>query len=237
VQKFLANQGIASRREIEHWINAGEILIEGKVCVLGQRITGNEKIVIRGEPVYFDTKVRTRVLLYHKRCGEIVTHADPQQRPTIFDRLPTVKPGRWLSVGRLDLNTSGLLLLTTDGVLANYLMHPSSEIEREYRVRVHGKVSDEVLSRLQQGVQLEDGLASLTLLEIQETQGTNTWYCILLKEGRNREVRRLWESQGLQVSRLIRTRFGFIELPRGLKKGEYIELPPGKVRQLYKLIK
>lgn len=237
VQKFLATQGLASRREIERWIKAGEILIEGKVCVLGQRITGNEKIVIRGKPVILNNKVKTRVLLYHKPSGEVVTRADPQQRPTIFDQLPILKSGRWISVGRLDFNTSGLLLLTTDGALANNLMHPSNEIEREYRVRVHGRVTDEVLSRLQQGVHLEDGLSSMQILEVQENKGTNTWCRVVLKEGRNREVRRLWESQGLQVSRLIRTRFGSIKLPNEIKPGEYVELSARRVQQLYKLIK
>ncbi len=237
VQKFLATQGLASRREIERWIEAGEILIEGKVCVLGQRITGNEKIVIRGKPVNFYNKVKTRVLLYHKPSGEVVTRADPQQRPTIFDQLPILESGRWISVGRLDLNTSGLLLLTTDGVLANGLIHPSNEIEREYRVRVHGRVTDEVLSHLQQGVYLEDGLSSMQVLEVQENKGTNTWCRVVLREGRNREVRRLWESQGLQVNRLVRTRFGSIKLPKEIKPGEYAELSTRSIQQLYKLIK
>lgn len=235
VQKFLANQGVASRREIERWIEAGEILVNGELCVLGQRITGNEKLVIHGELYHFTPKIETRVLLYHKPCGELVTRDDPQQRPKIFDQLPPLKSGRWLSVGRLDLNTSGLLLLTTDGKLANNLMHPSNEIEREYQVRVHGEVSDEILSRLQRGVRLEDGLAKLILLEVQESRGANTWCRIVLKNGRNREVRRLWESQGLQVSRLIRIRYGTITLPRELNEGKYVELSDSKVEQLYKL--
>lgn len=235
VQKFLANQGVASRREIERWIVAGEIQVDGELCVLGQRITGNEKIVIRGESYRFTSQVEVRVLLYHKPCGELVTRDDPQQRPKIFDQLPPLNSGRWLSVGRLDLNTSGLLLLTTDGELANNLMHPRNQIEREYRVRVHGEITDEILSRLQQGVQLEDGLAKLKLLEVQESRGANSWCRIVLKEGRNREVRRLWGSQGLQVSRLIRTRYGTITLPRELNEGKYVELSDSKVEQLYKL--
>ncbi len=235
VQKFLANQGVASRREIERWIVAGEIQVDGELCILGQRITGNEKIVIRGESYRFTFQVEVRVLLYHKPCGELVTRDDPQQRPKIFDQLPPLNSGRWLSVGRLDLNTSGLLLLTTDGELANNLMHPRNQIEREYRVRVHGEITDEILSRLQQGVQLEDGLAKLKLLEVQESRGANSWCRIVLKEGRNREVRRLWESQGLQVSRLIRTRYGTITLPRELNEGKYVELSDSKVEQLYKL--
>lgn len=237
VQKYLANKGIASRREVERWIEAGEILVDGKQCILGQRITGDEKIVVRGKPVNLHSKVSTRVLLYHKPCGEVVSRADPQQRPTIFDQLPTLSLGRWVSVGRLDFSTSGLLLLTTDGGLANDLMHPRNEIEREYQVRVHGRVTDGVLSRLQQGVNLEGGLAKLTLLEAQESKGTNTWCSIMLQEGRNRVVRRLWESQGLEVSRLIRTRFGTIKLPRGLKQGGYVELSANQIKQLYKMVK
>ncbi len=238
VQKYLANHGIASRREIERWIQAGEILIDGEVCVLGQRINGDEEIVIRNELVKVTNRnSKARVLLYHKPCGEVVTRSDPEQRPIVFDRLPVLSSARWVSIGRLDINTSGLLLFSTDGNLANALMHPSNEIEREYRVRVHGEVTDEMLTHLQQGVRLEDGIARLTVLEAQETKGTNTWYRIVLKEGRNREVRRLWESQGLQVSRLMRTRFGAITLPRQLQEGSYIELSADKIQQLCKLVK
>ena len=237
VQKYLANRGVGSRREIERWIQAGEILIDGEICVLGQRISGDEKIVIRDELVNLGGDLKTRVLLYHKPCGEIVTRSDPEQRPTVFNSLPKLKSGRWVSVGRLDINTSGLLLMTTDGGLANAMMHPRNEIEREYRVRIHGEVTDEKLTRLQQGVQLEDGVAKITIIEAQEGRGTNTWYRIILKEGRNREVRRIWESQGLQVSRLIRTRFGTTILPRDLREGKYIELSTSKVHQLQKLSK
>ena len=236
VQKFLASQGIASRRQIERWIEAGEILIDGEPCVLGQRITGDEKIVVCGKAVNLLTKVSTRVLLYHKPCGEVVSRLDPQQRPTIFDQLPSLTSGRWVAAGRLDFNTSGLLLLTTDGELANDLMHPRNEIEREYQVRVHGRVMDEALSRLQRGVRLEDGLARLSVLEVQESKGANTWCRVVLREGRNREVRRLWESQGLEVSRLIRTRFGTIKLPRTLKQGAYIELSTSQMKQLQQMI-
>ena len=235
VQKYLANRGVGSRREIERWIQAGEILVDGKVCILGQRITGNEKIVIRDKPIRLRESVKARVLLYHKPCGEIVTRDDPENRPTVFEHIPKISSGRWVSVGRLDINTSGLLLLTTDGGLANSLMHPSNEIEREYRVRIHGEVTDEKLTRLQQGVQLDDGIAKVMILETQESKGTNNWYRVMLKEGRNREVRRIWESQGLQVSRLIRTRFGTIILPRDLREGKYIELPASKVHQLQRL--
>ena len=236
-QKFLANKGVASRREIERWIEAGDILINGKQCELGQCITGDERIVIRGKSVNFHSEVKTSVLLYHKPCGEVVTRSDPQHRPTVFGQLPKLKLGRWVSIGRLDINTSGLLLFSTDGALANSLMHPSNTIEREYRVRVFRNVTHEILTRLQKGVKLEDGVASLILLEAYESQGSNSWYRIVMKEGRNREVRRLWESQGLQANRLIRTRFGTIKLPRDLKEGQYKELSESEVQQLYKLIK
>ena len=232
VQKYLADRGIASRREIERWISAGDILINGEICELGRRITGSERIVIRDELVTLGEKTKTRLLVYHKPCGEVVTYSDPQQRATVFDGLPRLSGARWVSVGRLDINTSGLLLFTTDGTLANDLTHPRNEIEREYHVRIHGEVTDEMLTRLQRGVMLEDGLAKLVVLEVQESKATNTWVRILLEEGRNREVRRIWESQGVQVSRLIRTRFGSVELPRHLKEGEYQELSDKNIQQL-----
>ena len=236
VQKFLANQGIASRREIERLIRTGEIQIDGKACILGQRITGKEDIVISGKRIQLRSTVKERVLLYHKPCGEIVSKNDPQNRPTVFERLPILSAGRWISIGRLDINTSGLLLFTTDGVLANSLMHPCNKIEREYRVRVQGKIKNEILSRLQQGVMLEDGLARLEVLEVQEGKGANSWCRVVLREGRNREIRRLWESQGLRVSRLIRTRYGTIKLPKELKQGSYLESTTSQRKQLYKLV-
>ena len=236
IQKFLANQGVASRREIERWIQAGEILVDGKLCTLGQSISGNEKIEIRGELINLKTKIHGRVILYHKPCGEIVSRLDPENRPTVFENLPHLKSGRWVSVGRLDVNTSGLLLFTTDGELANKLMHPRNQIEREYRVRVQGKISNEILTNIQKGVVLEDGVAKLKLLEVQEGKGANTWCRVVLNEGRNREVRRIWESQNLRVSRLIRTRFGSIELPRELRRGKFIDLTPGQFRNLQKLV-
>ena len=161
---------------------------------------------------------------------------DPENRPTVFESLPHLKSGRWVSVGRLDVNTSGLLLFTTDGELANKLMHPRNQIEREYRVRVQGKISNETLTKIQKGVVLEDGVAKLKLLEVQEGKGANTWCRVVLNEGRNREVRRIWESQNLRVSRLIRTRFGSIELPRELRQGKFIDLTPGQFRNLQKLV-
>ena len=235
VQKFLANQGIASRRDIEHLIEAGEIKIDGKVCALGQCITGNEKIVVSGKQIDLHSTVKKRVLLYHKPCGEIVSKKDPQKRSTVFERLPKLSLGRWISIGRLDLNTSGLLLFTTDGALANSLMHPRNKIEREYRVRAHGKINNEILSRLQQGVMLEDGLAKLEILEVQQGKGANSWCRVVLREGRNREIRKLCQSQGLQVSRLIRTRYGTIKLPKNLKPGSCMESSTNQKKQLYRL--
>lgn len=201
----------------------------------GQQVSGDEKITVRGQRLHFHPEIKTRVLIYHKPVGEIVTRSDPQKRLTVFDRLPALQAGRWTSVGRLDINTSGLLLFTTNGTLANNLMHPRNQIEREYRVRIYGNVTDQALSRLQRGVQLDDGPAKLEILETQKSSGMNTWYRIVLREGRNREVRKLWESQGLRVNRLIRTRFGAIQLPEELKQGEWVDLPAGQIRRLYAL--
>lgn len=236
IQKILANQGVASRRKIERLIEAGEVLIDGAVCLLGQRITGKENIVVSGKRIHLNTTTLKRVLLYHKPCGEIVSRIDSESRPTVFRNLPVLSSGRWISVGRLDINTSGLLLFTTAGKLANKLMHPSSRVEREYQVRVYGNVTNKILSTLQQGVLLEDGLAKFEILEIRSGKGNNSWFRIVLREGKNREIRRLWESQGLQVSRLIRTRFGFINLPKHLNQGHYRELTMNQIKQLHKLV-
>ncbi|MFK7815271.1 MAG: pseudouridine synthase [Gammaproteobacteria bacterium] len=236
IQKFLANQGIASRREIERWIKAGEVRVDGELCVLGQAITGSERIEIRGDLVELKANVHSRVIMYHKPTGEIVSRSDPDNRPTVFRSLPHLKTGRWVSVGRLDINTSGLLLLTTDGKLANDLMHPSNQIEREYQVRVQGKVTNEIMSNIQNGVQLEDGVAKLKILEVKEGEGANTWCRVVLQEGRNREVRRIWESQNLRVSRLVRTRYGSIELPHDMRLGKYLDLTPSQFKTLQNLV-
>ncbi len=236
IQKFLANQGIASRREIERWIKAGEILVNGQLCTIGQAIDGTERIEVRGELIELKANVHSRVIMYHKPTGEIVSRSDPENRPTVFHSLPNIKTGRWVSVGRLDINTSGLLLLTTDGKLANDLMHPSNQIEREYQVRVQGKITNEIMSNIQNGVQLEDGLAKLKILEVKEGKGSNTWCTVVLQEGRNREVRRIWESQDLRVSRLIRTRYGSIELPADMRLGKYLDLTPTQFQGLQKLV-
>ncbi len=236
IQKFLANQGIASRREIERWINAGEILVDGELCTIGQAIDGTEKIEIRGELIELKANVHSRVIIYHKPCGEIVSRSDPNHHPTVFHSLPNLKTGRWVSVGRLDINTSGLLLLTTNGKLANDLMHPRNQVEREYQVRVQGKITNEIMSNIQNGVQLEDGLAKLKILEVKEGEGSNTWCRVVLQEGRYREVRRIWESQDLRVSRLIRTRYGSIELPPDMRLRKYLDLTPSQFKGLQNLV-
>lgn len=226
LQKVLARTGIASRRTIEKWIAEGRISVNGHPAKLGDRIDLNAQVKIDDKLVDINTQSNKclRVLLYHKPEGEICTRHDPENRPTVFEHLPTLTTGRWISVGRLDYNTSGLLLLTTDGELANQLMHPSSDIEREYAVRIYGDVDQEMLNRLKTGVMLEDGLAHFNQLESHGGKGKNQWYTVVLKEGRNRLVRRLWESQGVKINKLIRTRFGNIVLPKSLAVREFIEL-------------
>ena len=214
----------------------GEIKVNGEICTVGQAISGDEKVEIRGELIPLRSNIHSRVILYYKPEGEIVTRSDPQGRSTVFEKLPYLKTGRWVSVGRLDVNTSGLLLFTTNGAFANELMHPKNQIEREYRVRVQGEVTNEIMTNIQNGIQLEDGIAKLKILEVQEAWGANTWCRVVLNEGRNREVRRIWESQNLRVSRLIRTRFGSIELPRDMRLGKFIDLTPSQFKSLEQLI-
>ena len=226
LQKVLARLGLGSRRKLEESIQAGEIRVNGKVAKLGDRVVTADKIKIKGHPVVLDDKIENRILLYHKPVGEVCSRKDPEGRATVFDGLPRLKSGRWVSVGRLDYNTSGLLLLTTDGELANALMHPSRQVEREYLVRVMGRVDDAMLNRLKTGVDLDDGPARFT--DIQEggsdSDGINRFFYVVLSEGRNREVRRLWESQGVTVSRLKRVRYGEVFIPSKLKKGQWMEL-------------
>lgn len=226
LQKVLARAGFGSRREIEEWISAGRIAVNGQLAKLGDRIGAGDRVLLDGKPIPADRLQgpECRVLVYHKPVGEVCTRDDPEQRQTIFDRLPRLKTGHWLSVGRLDINTSGLILLTTDGELANRLMHPSSQIEREYAVRVLGEVTPEMLQRLRQGILLEDGMAHFDAIVDAGGEGANHWYHVVLKEGRNREVRRLWESQGLTVSRLIRVRYASLVLERALRPGRSQEL-------------
>lgn len=225
VQKVLAQAGYGSRREIESWIEQGRIEINGKPARLGDKVEPKDEIRLNGKPVRrtLDLAPR-RILAYNKPEGEICTRDDPEGRPTVFDKLPPVKNGRWIIVGRLDINSSGLILFTTDGELANRLMHPSYEIEREYAVRVLGELSDDNYRQLREGVQLEDGPARFDDIVHGDGQGVNHWYYVLLHEGRNREVRRLFDVVGVTVNRLIRTRFGNLFLPRNLPQGQWREL-------------
>jgi len=239
LQKFLAQAGYGSRREIENWIRDGRISINDKPAELGVSVTGDERIRIDGRLIAATGQVSRlpRTMAYHKPAGELTTRKDAEGRPTVFDNLPKIRNGRWISVGRLDFNTAGLLLVTTDGELAHRLMHPSWQIEREYAVRILGEVEEAVLQRLQEGVMLEDGMAAFASIKDAGGQGINHWYHVVVREGRNREVRRLWESQGLQVSRLIRIRFGPVELPRSLCAGRFQDLTPQELAALYAAVK
>ncbi len=232
LQKFLARAGLGSRRQIEDWIRQGRISINGTIAVLGDQVEGNELIQVDGKPLRLRPETKCRVLAYYKPEGELTTRSDPEGRATVFDRLPTLRQGRWINVGRLDLNTQGLLLLTTDGDLANRLMHPSTGIEREYAVRVLGEVDKALLKRLTEGVLLDDGMARFDSVMDAGGSGANHWYHVVLREGRNREVRRLWESQGVTVSRLVRVRYGPIMLRRGLRPGRFEDLEPAQLEAL-----
>jgi 23S rRNA pseudouridine2605 synthase len=221
LQKVLAELGLGSRRVIEGWISEGRIRVNGQVAKLGDRVTSADRIRLDGHEVRRPRRreATREIIAYHKPEGELVTRRDPEDRPTVFRRLPRPKSGRWIAVGRLDINTSGLILFTTDGELANRLMHPSREVEREYAVRILGEVPTGTLERLTQGIELEDGAARFDRVEERGGSGANRWYHVVLREGRNREVRRLWETAGCQVSRLIRVRYGNVELGRRLFPG------------------
>lgn len=240
LQKVLANLGNGSRREIEAMIAAGKISVDGKIATLGDRVdvNANPKIRINGHLVQLRSKEKTvcRVLAYYKPEGEICSRSDPQGRATVFARLPRLKNARWINIGRLDINTSGLLLFTTDGELANRLMHPRHEIEREYAVRVFGNVTDQQVNQLRKGVQLEDGPASFKSVKAQGGDGLNQWFNVVITEGRNREVRRMWEAIDVQVSRLLRIRYGNITLPKGLSRGTWMELSIDSVNYLRDIV-
>ena len=235
LQKVLARAGIGSRREMERWIEAGRVAVNGKVAKLGDRVDARARLAVDGRALEPAPAQATRCILYHKPPGEVCSRSDPEGRRTVFGRLPNVKAGRWISIGRLDFNTSGLLLFTTDGELANALMHPSSNIEREYMVRVMGDVTSDMLQRMQEGVMLEDGVARFTDIQDGGGDGINRWYYVVLMEGRNREVRRLWESQGLTVSRLKRVRYGDVFIPSKVKQGQWVEMERSDVKSLYRL--
>lgn len=223
LQKLLAEAGLGSRRQIEGWISEGRVRVNGQLAKLGDQATHADRIRIDGREVTLKPKrdSESQIIAYHKPEGEIVTRRDPEERQTVFRRLPRPKQGRWIAVGRLDINTSGLILFTTDGELANRLMHPSREVEREYAVRILGGVTPEALEHLTTGIELEDGPAKFDRVTDQGGSGANHWYHVVLHEGRNREVRRLWEAAGCTVSRLIRIRYGSVELGRRLFPGNW----------------
>lgn len=232
LQKLLAGAGHGSRRGIEEWIRDGRVTINGRVAALGDRASADDQICLDGRRLDLGVAESTEVLLYHKPVGEVTTRSDPQGRPTVFEHLPPAPGGRWIVVGRLDVNTSGLLLFTNDGALAHRLMHPSSEVEREYRVRLRGIPSAEVLERLRRGVELEDGRANFDRIAAESTDGSHSWFRVCLHEGRNREVRRLFEHEGFEVSRLSRIRYGPIELPSDLRGGTHIRLKTADIEAL-----
>lgn len=239
IQKVLANAGLASRRHIENWLREGRISVNGQIAKLGDRITQDDKVRVDGREIKLikSASVKTRVLLYHKPEGEICSRSDPEKRPTIFDHLPLLRNGRWISVGRLDFNTSGVLLLTNDGELAHKLMHPSKQIEREYAVRIQGQVSPGMIQNLKKGVVIDGEPAHFEHIVDAGGEGSNHWYHVLVREGRNRIVRKLWESQNVTVSRLIRIRFGSITLPRQLRRGRWMELERDTITELSDSVK
>ena len=237
LQKVLARAGQGSRREMETRIREGRVQVNGLVATLGDRVKIEDEIILDGYPVKLtEAGESRRVIIYNKPEGEVCTRKDPEGRPTVFDRLPKVRGERWIAVGRLDINTSGLLLFTTDGELANRLMHPSTEIDREYLVRVMGVITDENIATLKKGVYLEDGMAKFTDIVDGGGEGINRWFYVCLMEGRNREVRRMWESQGAKVNRLKRVRFGPVFLPSKAKVGRWVEMDEVEVNGLCSLV-
>lgn len=234
IHKVLADHGIGSRRGIESLIRQKKVLVNGQLATIGQLVSEQDIFEVEGRTVRLSKKdpTKRRILMYNKKVGEISSRNDPDHKKTIFDSLPKLRSGRWVSVGRLDINTSGLILFTNDGSLANQLMHPSSNIEREYIARVHGNVTDEILNNLIKGVKLDDGFAKFTDVQGGRKGNTNQWFAMVIMEGRTREVRRLWESQGLEISRLKRVRYGTLFLPASLKQGAYKELSKSEINAL-----
>lgn len=233
LQKVLAQAGLGSRRTMETWIEAARVSVNGKLAKIGTRVAPSDKIQVDGRALRVETSAQpARVLIYHKPEGEIVTREDPQGRETVFSKLPHLRGARWLSIGRLDVSTSGLLVFTTSGELANSMMHPRFEVEREYAARIFGTLSPEQASQLRAGITLDDGEARFESLEDEGGEGTNHWYRVVVMEGRNRLVRRLFEAVGFTVSRLMRVRFGVLKLPPRLKRGQFGELEPDEVRRL-----
>ena len=234
IHKILADHGIGSRRGIESLIRQKKVLVNGQLAIIGQLVSEKDTFEIEGRSIKLLKKDPTarRVLMYNKRVGEISSRNDPDHKKTIFDSLPKLRSGRWVSVGRLDINTSGLILFSNDGSFANNLMHPSSNIEREYVARVHGHVSEKIVNNLIKGVKLEDGFAKFSDVQSGRKGKTNQWFAMVIMEGRSREVRRLWESQGLEISRLKRVRYGNLFLPATLKQGAFKELTKSEISAL-----
>jgi len=237
LQKLLAGAGHGSRRGIEEWIRAGRITVNDRVAQLGDRATPADRICLDGKRLDLGgARESVEVLLYNKPVGEVTTRSDPEGRPTVFDHLPEPASGRWIVVGRLDVNTSGLLLFTNDGELAHRLMHPSSEVEREYRVRLRGMPTPDVIDRLRRGVALEDGQANFDRIAVESNDGSHSWFRVELHEGRNREVRRLFEHEGFEVSKLSRLRYGTVFLPNDLRAGAFIRLDPRAIAELIQVV-
>ncbi len=235
LQKMLAAAGLGSRREMEAWIADGRVTVNGKIATLGTRIVADDRVLLDKRPVRLTFEVELpRILIYHKPEGEIVSRDDPKSRKTVFDELPRVRNGKWIAIGRLDFNTEGLLIFTTHGELANRLMHPSFEVEREYAVRIMGELSQEQMRQMTSGIELDDGTAFLERIVEQGGEGSNRWYKVIIKEGRNREIRRIFEAMGMMVSRLIRVRFGILNLPPRIKRGQMLELETGQVAAILK---
>lgn len=234
LQKVLADAGLGSRRSMEALVRSGEVTVNGVAAHVGARVGPRDTIKVMGKVLRRSAVPRTpRVLIYHKPEGEIVSSDDPGGRASVFERLPNVRDGKWLAVGRLDFNTSGLLILTTSGELANRMMHPRYELEREYAVRIRGRLDANKMERLTAGIRLEDGVARCESIEDGGGEGANHWYRLVIREGRNRVVRRLFAALGHTVSRLIRVRFGSVPLPRQLRRGQFLELTPQRVRELF----
>lgn len=233
LQKWLAGLGYGSRRELERWISAGRITVNGKPAELGMQVTGDERVVVDGKPVRVPNRLqKQRTIMYHKPPGELCSRTDPEGRRTVFEALPRLRGARWVSVGRLDYQTTGLLLLTTDGELANTLMHPSAELVREYSVRVFGDLQDTDIQALLDGIELVDGVARFESVTVTGGEGMNKSCLVAVAEGRNRIVRRLFEAVGCRVSRLLRLRYGPLQLPRDLRQGKYRDLNPQELAAL-----
>lgn len=233
LQKVLAQSGLGSRRAMEELIKEGKVKVNDEVALLGQRVTTEDLIQVGRRRIQFKITTRLpRVILYHKPEGEIVSREDPKERTSVFEKLPAIRNAKWLAIGRLDFNTCGLLIFTTSGELANRLMHPRFEVEREYAVRIFGLLSKDEMARLCSGVRLSDGVAKFDTIEPQGGEGRNHWYRVIVKEGRNRLVRRMFEALGYQVSRLMRVRLGIVSLPASLRRGNWVELKESEIRNL-----